>query len=198
MHNFALPFGGNANMKNTILLTLYLCCCVTVYAQVPKSVSARRTADAPSYYKQYDSTSPYLYNRSNACSQDVIDGTSVQGRSFTRSSSGWCDANRRDSRCYMYNSSSFNNRMGSYVYKPFSRETPSSVRRRAITGGEDDDDDDDWGYGGGGTGGNAGDPEQNPFAPIGDGWCLIAFAIVWALVKILFKNRNDHVFETVT
>ena len=84
----------------------------------------------------------------------------------------------------------YNGSHGSRIYKPFSNETPVSISIRRS--GEDNDDDDDWNYGGGGTGGNAGDPEENKFTPIGESWCLAVFALLFMLVIKKRKHLTSN------
>lgn len=179
--NLQVLISKMSDMKNTLFLTLLFCCLVG-YAQTPMSRESYESNGASPYYKQYNSTSPYLYNRPDAEQRGA-------GRSMSESGS-LSDCQRISDSRDAFRSGS---RMSSNIYKPFSQKSPSSVRRKAGSNGNDDDDDDDWGYGGGGTGDNPGDPEQNPFAPIGEGWCLALFAVAFMLLRMSRKKKHSCV-----
>ena len=174
-------------MRNTIILTLIFCY-LSGYAQTPMpTYQAPISKSAMSSGKVYKSYQVELYNY-RPYSGKIFD-TYIKRNGFYTS---WNNHPRE----YAYSIGNQSviltgSRISSHIYKPFSNKMPSAIHRAPMGG--DDDDDDDWGYGGGGTGDNPGDPEQNPFAPIGEGWCLALFAVAFMLLRMSRKKKHSCV-----
>lgn len=157
-------------MKFKLFILLFLCVHVCTFSQ------SYISNDALLSNKRYNSASKYSFY-SPTTQPTLLSTQTLSGSPATHSfGAGVAPISKRSSQ------------MSSYIYSPFTNETPSARGPRKANG-LDNDDDDDWGGNGEGTGGNAGDPEKNPFSPIGSSWCLLLFALTLIVVRTFSKNK---------